>query len=327
MRPVSRPCRRHVATRLGRRRTAARTRHRDRLAGQSGRQRRLGQCRHRHPEAARGAHGLPARRTARSSARPDRQPAQRRGQGQPVLPARLQPRPRHRPAHHRRRHAGQPAQPRPRPGLDRPELPDSRAGDRAATTARARTTRARAISPRPAPPRSATPTSCRAASPASASARTATAACCLPTRRPVAAATCSTRFEGLQNDGPFTRPDDYRKLNGVLRYAQGDAANGFNVTAMAYRARWNATDQIPRRAVQSGTLGRFDAIDPTDGGDAHRYSLSGGWRRSGETARPKSMPTSSHSEARPVFQLHLLPRRPGQRRPVRPARPARRRRR
>ncbi len=91
-------------------------------------------------------------------------------------------------------------------------------------------------------------------------------------------------LEGLRNDGPFTRPDDYRKLNGVLRYSQGDAADGWNVTAMGYRARWNATDQIPLRAVQNGQLGRFDLIDPTDGGEAHRYSLSGGWRRSGENS-------------------------------------------
>ncbi len=85
-------------------------------------------------------------------------------------------------------------------------------------------------------------------------------------------------LELFHNDGPFVRPDDYRKLNGVLRYSRGGQANGFNVTAMAYSAKWNATDQIPRRAVDSGALDRFAAIDNTDGGKAHRYSLSGGWR-------------------------------------------------
>ena len=87
-------------------------------------------------------------------------------------------------------------------------------------------------------------------------------------------------LELFHNDGPFTRGDDYRKINGVLRYGQGNEANGFNVTAMAYRGRWNATDQIPRRAVDAGTLGRFDTIDASDGGVAHRYSLSGAWHRS-----------------------------------------------
>ena len=64
-----------------------------------------------------------------------------------------------------------------------------------------------------------------------------------------------------------------------MRYSEGDTANGFNLTAMAYRAKWNSTDQIAQRAVNSGALGRFDAIDPTDGGQSHRYSLSGAWRK------------------------------------------------
>lgn len=85
-------------------------------------------------------------------------------------------------------------------------------------------------------------------------------------------------LEAFHNDGPFTRGDDYAKLNGVLRYSRGTAANGWNVTAMAYRADWNATDQIPQRAVADGRLGRFDAVDYTDGGLARRYSLSGSWR-------------------------------------------------
>ena len=87
-------------------------------------------------------------------------------------------------------------------------------------------------------------------------------------------------LELFRNDGPFTNPDDYRKINGVLRYGQGNEANGFNVTAMAYHGKWNATDQIPKRAVDAGLLGRFDAIDPTDGGNSHRYSLSGAWHKS-----------------------------------------------
>lgn len=92
-------------------------------------------------------------------------------------------------------------------------------------------------------------------------------------------------LELLHNDGPFTLGDNYQKKNGVLRYSQGNEANGFNVTAMGYSAQWHATDQIPLRAVQSGALGRFDAVDQTDGGQASRYSLSGAWRQTrGDTA-------------------------------------------
>lgn len=92
-------------------------------------------------------------------------------------------------------------------------------------------------------------------------------------------------LEGLNSDGPFVNPDAYRKINAVLRYSQGDDGNGFDVTAMAYKAKWNATDQIPQRAVDSGFLrNRFDAIDITDGGAAHRYSLSGAWQKTDDGA-------------------------------------------
>jgi outer membrane cobalamin receptor len=95
-------------------------------------------------------------------------------------------------------------------------------------------------------------------------------------------------LEVLHNDGPFTHPDDYRKVNGVLRYSRGYANNGWNVTAMAYQGRWNSTDQIPQRAVDSGQIGRYDALDPTDGGEARRYSLSGTWRRTAADSASKA---------------------------------------
>jgi outer membrane receptor protein involved in Fe transport len=94
-------------------------------------------------------------------------------------------------------------------------------------------------------------------------------------------------LESDHNDGPFLRPDDYRKANGVLRYSQGSEANGFNITGMGYSAKWNSTDQVPKRAVDSGQLDRFAAIDPTDGGEASRYSLSGAWSSSNEEGRTR----------------------------------------
>ena len=86
-------------------------------------------------------------------------------------------------------------------------------------------------------------------------------------------------LEYVYNNGPWDNPEKFHKLNGVLRYAQGSLANGFNVTAMGYSANWNSTDQIPQRAVQSGLIDRFGAIDARDGGQTSRYSLSGEWRQ------------------------------------------------
>ena len=95
-------------------------------------------------------------------------------------------------------------------------------------------------------------------------------------------------LELFHNDGPFVHPDNYRKANGVLRYSEGTETDGFNVSLMAYKARWNATDQIPQAAIDQGLLkNRFDALDPTDGGNAHRYSLSTGWQKSTDTTATK----------------------------------------
>jgi outer membrane receptor protein involved in Fe transport len=81
-------------------------------------------------------------------------------------------------------------------------------------------------------------------------------------------------LELFHNDGPWVNPEGYRKLNGVLRFSQGTNADGYTASLMGYTGTWNATDQIPQRAVSDGSISRFGAIDPTDGGRTSRYSLS-----------------------------------------------------
>ncbi|CCE02492.1 conserved hypothetical protein [Bradyrhizobium sp. STM 3809] len=81
--------------------------------------------------------------------------------------------------------------------------------------------------------------------------------------------------EAGRYDGPWTTPDDAKKLNGLMRYSQGTATDGVSITGMAYANRWTSTDQVPERAIASGLLGRTDAIDPTDGGKTNRFALSG----------------------------------------------------
>jgi len=82
-------------------------------------------------------------------------------------------------------------------------------------------------------------------------------------------------FELLTKDGPWVKHEDYKKFNAVLRYSQENGPTKFNITAMGYGAKWNATDQIPQRGVESGYVPRLGAIDPSDGGETHRFSLSG----------------------------------------------------
>lgn len=81
-------------------------------------------------------------------------------------------------------------------------------------------------------------------------------------------------IEVAHNDGPWDNPENFRRANGVLRYSHGEGDTRATLTGMAYTARWRATDQVPQRAVDSGAIGRFAAIDVSDHGDTSRYSLS-----------------------------------------------------
>jgi hypothetical protein len=87
-------------------------------------------------------------------------------------------------------------------------------------------------------------------------------------------------LEVNHNDGPWVQPDDYQKLNGVLRYSRGDNRNGFSVTGMGYWADWDSTDQVPERAIASGLIPRFGLLDATDGGQANRQSFAAEYQRS-----------------------------------------------
>ncbi|MBI3374698.1 MAG: TonB-dependent receptor [Betaproteobacteria bacterium] len=86
-------------------------------------------------------------------------------------------------------------------------------------------------------------------------------------------------FESVGDNGPWNNPEHLKKLNAVLRYVSGNEKNGITLSAMAYSNRWNSTDQVPQRALDSGLIGRFAALDPTDGGKSSRASLSGLWAR------------------------------------------------
>ncbi len=76
-------------------------------------------------------------------------------------------------------------------------------------------------------------------------------------------------------DGPWDHPDNTRKENLALRYSHGSASEGFALTGLYYRGLWNATTDQPLRAVSAGLIGRYGTLDPSDGGQSERFSLSG----------------------------------------------------
>jgi hypothetical protein len=95
-------------------------------------------------------------------------------------------------------------------------------------------------------------------------------------------------LELFHNDGPWQVAENYRKLNGVLRYSQGTRHDGWSVTGMAYQGRWTSTDQVAERAIASGAVDRFGSLDPTTGGKTYRYSLAGEWAQRGEKSQTRA---------------------------------------
>jgi outer membrane receptor protein involved in Fe transport len=82
-----------------------------------------------------------------------------------------------------------------------------------------------------------------------------------------------------QTDGPWLLEENFHKRNAIARYTRRGELGELRITAQGYDGEWRATDQIPLRAVEDGSLDRYGTVDPTGGGESHRYSLALDWDR------------------------------------------------
>lgn len=91
----------------------------------------------------------------------------------------------------------------------------------------------------------------------------------------------ATKFGGYAagaysfTDGPFVAPQNFSSGNGMVRLTAPlgrDTRLAF--TATGYGASWEASGQVPARAIEEGLITRFGAIDATEGGTTHRYEAS-----------------------------------------------------
>jgi len=81
-------------------------------------------------------------------------------------------------------------------------------------------------------------------------------------------------LELLHTDRPWQVPEDYRKVNGLLRYAARLGKGQLALTLMSYSGSWHSTDQVASRAIASGQIGRYGTLDDSSGGSSQRRSLS-----------------------------------------------------
>ena len=89
-------------------------------------------------------------------------------------------------------------------------------------------------------------------------------------------------LEASYYEGPWDRPENSRRFNGFARQNWTAGENEFTLTALGYHGEWDSTDQVPQRAIDTGLISRFGAIDPSDGGDSDRASLSFDLKRNGD---------------------------------------------
>src|SRR5664280_1782587 len=69
-------------------------------------------------------------------------------------------------------------------------------------------------------------------------------------------------------------------------------------TGMAYANRWTSTDQVAQRAVDQGVIGKLGSLDPTDGGQSSRFSLSGNFAQSSGMGQTRINAYVVHSSLR-----------------------------
>ncbi len=77
--------------------------------------------------------------------------------------------------------------------------------------------------------------------------------------------------ELYSSDGYFEAPQDFERVNlySKLRSATG-GGSALTASLAAFSAEWTASGQVPQRAIDSGLIDRFGAIDDAEGGATSR---------------------------------------------------------
>ena len=75
-------------------------------------------------------------------------------------------------------------------------------------------------------------------------------------------------------DGPFESPQNFNRFNIMGKYNyMKPGEEELNLTLSHFQSKWDASGQIPERAVADGSISRFGAIDDTEGGNTSRTNL------------------------------------------------------
>ena len=81
--------------------------------------------------------------------------------------------------------------------------------------------------------------------------------------------------EFYSTNGPTINPQNFSRFNvfGKYNLALSDRTQ-FTGSLSAFKSKWDASGQIPERAVENGMIDRFGSVDPTEGGNTERYNAN-----------------------------------------------------
>lgn len=78
-----------------------------------------------------------------------------------------------------------------------------------------------------------------------------------------------------KSDGPFESPQNFSRINAFGKFTTKLTENDkLSFSASHFTSRWDASGQIPTRAVNNGLITRFGAIDDTEGGNTSRSNFN-----------------------------------------------------
>ena len=81
--------------------------------------------------------------------------------------------------------------------------------------------------------------------------------------------------EYFKSDGYFDNPQNFHRFNIMGKYNAIFNNNAqLMILASALESKWDASGQIPERAVADGTIGKFGSIDNSEGGNTNRTNIT-----------------------------------------------------
>ncbi len=80
--------------------------------------------------------------------------------------------------------------------------------------------------------------------------------------------------ELVLTDGPFESSQNFNRINLMGRYNYSNRIDQDLILTMShFQSKWDASGQIPQRAIDQGLIDRFGAIDDTEGGKTSRSNF------------------------------------------------------